>query len=331
LQRELKNTTGMMKTVNYMRLYHHMMITTAIVLISACSGNKELSPIRTTLVTKTLLTSAECNGTLNTELINEILEYGACWSTDSLPDINNNKISDTLKTENFTLKISELEPGKEYYIRTFVQTAQGITYGNTLSFKTLDSTLTDFEGNVYPVVQIGDQVWLAENYRCTVYSDGSPIPSSIKLWYQHYTPVYCWYDYDESYKHPYGALYNWYAIVSDNFCPPGWRIPNNNDWNTLTKHEGGVWMAGSKLKEAGTNHWLSNKDGNNLSGFNAVPGGTRDRTGIFYELGMRAYWWSISDADVVSANYYSLALDYQGVMTDIVDKRYGLSVRLIKD
>lgn len=35
---------------------------------------------------------------------------------------------------------------------------------------------TDPDGNVYDVIQIGTQFWLAQNWACTQYADGTPIP-----------------------------------------------------------------------------------------------------------------------------------------------------------
>jgi len=38
-------------------------------------------------------------------------------------------------------------------------------------------TMTDFDGNVYRTIKIGDQWWMMENLRVTHYRNGDPIPN----------------------------------------------------------------------------------------------------------------------------------------------------------
>ena len=42
-------------------------------------------------------------------------------------------------------------------------------------FNTLETEVTDYDGNIYPIVQIGDQVWMAENLKTTHYADGTAL------------------------------------------------------------------------------------------------------------------------------------------------------------
>ena len=89
----------------------------------------------------------------------------------------------------------------------------------------------------YRTVQIGDQTWMAENLRTTLFNDGTPIPliKDEKEWEQATTPAYCWYDNDKK-KHgdTYGPLYNWYTVNTGKLCPVGWHVPSDDDWTALT-------------------------------------------------------------------------------------------------
>jgi uncharacterized protein (TIGR02145 family) len=62
-------------------------------------------------------------------------------------------------------------------------------------------------------------------------------------------------------------------------CPAGWHVPSDPEWTLLTGYLGGESLAGGKLKETGIGHWISPNDGNNESGFTAMPGGYRDSNG----------------------------------------------------
>lgn len=56
--------------------------------------------------------------------------------------------------------------------------------------------VTDIDGNVYPTVKIGDQVWMASNLKVTKYNDGTAIPevTDNTSWAALTTGARCWYN-----------------------------------------------------------------------------------------------------------------------------------------
>ena len=100
----------------------------------------------------------------------------------------------------------------------------------------VSGNVTDIEGNVYNVVTIGTQVWMAENLKTTRFNDNSSIPQVTVTadWIVLTTPAYCWMLNDEvTYKDLYGALYNWFAVNSGKLCPTGWHVPSDAEFMTL--------------------------------------------------------------------------------------------------
>jgi uncharacterized protein (TIGR02145 family) len=62
------------------------------------------------------------------------------------------------------------------------------------------ATVTDYDGNVYDVVQIGTQYWTVQNYKCTKLNDGTPITkiTDNTAWANDTLGAYCAYDNNES-------------------------------------------------------------------------------------------------------------------------------------
>ena len=301
--------------------------------------------------------SARIIGLITDLGIEGVITQGVCWSTVPNPTTSDNK------TENggfhslthFAYDLTGLSSGTTYYIRGYVKNCAGTAYGNEVSFTTLaciDQPCLDIDGNVYKTVQIGTQTWMAENLKTTRYNDGSQIPYITDLidWAQLIEfekfvecpqltkGTYYWFDNDSSNKDIYGAIYNWYAVDRGNLCPTGWHVPTDAEWTKLEYFLGGTQIAGGKLKESGTTHWLSpNTGATNESGFTALPGAIND--GYFgsddwwlgdYDTGMYGLWWSASYYDIFGIYRYIINL-YTPLYQSGGLKNCGASVRCLKD
>lgn len=195
-------------------------------------------------------------------------------------------------------------------------------------------SVTDLDGNMYQTSRIGDQEWMVENLRVTQYSDTTTIDqiTSTAIWVGLTTGAWCWYDNDNSYDVPCGKLYNGYAVNTNKLCPTGWHVPSDGEWTTLTDYLGGLGAAGGKMKETGLSHWnATNVGATNESGFTALPGGNRGSNGTFNFFGNYGYWWSATQIDATTAWSRYLAYNNDDVFSSSGSKRFGLSVRCVKN
>ncbi len=192
--------------------------------------------------------------------------------------------------------------------------------------------VTDIDGNIYKIIKIGDQLWMAENLKVTRYRNGEVIPevADANSWSDLTSGAYCEYENNESNVDTYGRLYNWHAINDRRgLAPTGWYLPSDSDWQVLVDYLGGDAIAGGKLKEAGTTHWLPpNTGATNESGFTGLPGGSRTPSIVGYGyLGSLAHFWTSSEILGNNAYFRPLASEdtYAGHWG--VPKQYGFSVR----
>jgi uncharacterized protein (TIGR02145 family) len=215
--------------------------------------------------------------------------------------------------------------------------------------KTVTFTFTeckDGDNNYYPVVQINTQLWMAENLKTTKYNDGTTIPNITDdyAWYVLTTGAYSDYNNTPANSTIYGRLYNWFTVDNNaatkvasnggkNVCPTGWHVSTDAEWTTLTTYLGGQNIAGGKLIETGTNHWLvSYSEVTNETGFTAIPGGGRLNGGTYYEMGSSGLWWSSTESSLTTSGYYwAMGYSINVVNRVSVNKRYGFSVRCLQD
>jgi uncharacterized protein (TIGR02145 family) len=210
-----------------------------------------------------------------------------------------------------------------------------------------NSTICDYDGNIYSTIQIGSQCWMQQNLATTHYADGIALVDGTSAGdiFGNYTTKY-WFVYNNtmSNKATYGLLYTWAAVMNgaagsnnnpsgvQGICPTGWHVPSDAEWMSLILYLGGYGVAGGKLKEAGTIHWYSpNTGATNVSGFTALPGGTRLHNGYFYNIGEYGFWWSTTVSNASYAwyrylNYYSDIINSNEYL-----KTTGYSVRCLRD
>ncbi|AGA79710.1 fibrobacter succinogenes major paralogous domain-containing protein [Echinicola vietnamensis] len=216
----------------------------------------------------------------------------------------------------------------EYYER-YIEIADGGDIPN----------VTDAEGNVYEVVKIGGQYWMAENLRNSIYCNGDtletfPYPKILsENPDEGYTtfPMAVIKQRPETGKDIY--YYNYEAVTSDeNICPCDWHVSTDADWMTLERHlgisersllstsRGADVLAGERLKDANLNeHFpeLELREISSRTGFNASPSSymevdsPTDDIRTFYLDDFFAYWWANSPekplfraVDFKGLNYY---------------------------
>jgi uncharacterized protein (TIGR02145 family) len=178
---------------------------------------------------------------------------------------------------------------------------------------------------------------MKENLKTTKYRNGDLIGTTTTATLDislETTPKYQWpYDGNESNVNTYGRLYTWYAVMdSRNVCPTGWHVPSDAEWTALTKYLGGKRVAGGKLKEIGTTHWLNpNTRATNETGFTALPSGGRSNLGSYYTIGYFGIWWSSTESSTLDAYIRRLTYDTRKVYRNSGYKRDGFSIRCLKD
>jgi uncharacterized protein (TIGR02145 family) len=209
------------------------------------------------------------------------------------------------------------------------------------------NTFTDSrDGQVYRIVTIGNQVWMAENlkYLPTVIEPSTGSETTRYYYVYGYEGINETVAITTANYATYGVLYNWPAAMDgaasstsspsgvQGVCPSGWHLPSDAEWTALTGYLGGEDVAGGKLKETGITHWNSpNTGATNENGFSALPGGYRFFNGEFGDLGVYGAWWSTTMNDAINA--WCRSMIYYGVRARRSQdfKEVGLSVRCVKN
>jgi len=202
----------------------------------------------------------------------------------------------------------------------------------------LENIVQDREGNVYRTVNIGEQVWLAENLRSTQFQDGSAVRSGA-------VP-----NDDAANLLTYGRLYNWHDVADQrNLCPVGWRVATDEDWKTLERtigmpeadlHKdgwrGGEQHIGLQLKEAQADGLFAKFEPSlvNKQQFFARPAGVK-WNGFYITQGAYTEFWTATSATDSQAIIRTLAYSWWNAHKHEIrratsSKDYMFSVRCVR-
>lgn len=287
----------------------------------------------------------------------KILHYGLnSGGTSSLEYMGSEEYSPQLKTMK-DIQEFYFTPGDELLYIGYADTLQSGMLDSpeestTCSFQFAINTpcpgtpTVEYEGLVYNTIQVFSQCWLKENLNV-----GEMINGTMEQSNNGTNEKYCYNDEPDSCA-KYGGLYQWDEMMqyttqqgAQGICPPGWHLPTDEEWKVL---EGSVdtqygigdpqWDisgdyrgsdAGTSLKT--TSGWIYGGNSTDLFGFSCLPGGGRDSYGAFISVGFGGYWWTSSDRNYSTAWYRSLYYYYPEVYQYYYGKRYGLSVRCLRD
>ncbi|MBX2873186.1 MAG: fibrobacter succinogenes major paralogous domain-containing protein [Saprospiraceae bacterium] len=171
--------------------------------------------------------------------------------------------------------------------------------------------LTDIDGNSYPTKELGGLIWMTENLRVTKDSEGKAI-------------TYFYPDENPAHAATYGLLYDYPTACQ--VCPPGWRLPTNEDWEKLfVLGEEGI---APLWKDA--NYWPGDASGN-TTGFSVRPTGYGNSGEFDNGFGGKTLFISKTKDNEHDIWTYIFEKDKSSIRKAAQHPTYGFSVRCVKE
>jgi len=184
------------------------------------------------------------------------------------------------------------------------------------------------DGQSYPVVKIGNQIWLAENFRY--------LPSKEKG--DEYCNSWVYKNNNDYLDKGYGRFYDW--NTANNIAPEGWRLPNNKDFEELKDFiikdnnlDDGDEVGNYLKSVEDWTPWTGKKTNIDKYGFNAKPAGCYTSSSDYFNFAniFTHFWSNNIDDDSDNVSYLSLYSYNKGFYEYSEYKRdRQFSVRLIK-
>lgn len=331
--------------------------------------NQSYNPptVTTFSVSITSSTTATSGGNVTNAGGADVTVRGVCWGTSPNPTVSDSHTTNGSGVGTFTSSLTGLSLNTTYFIRAYAINSVDTAYGEEFSFSIAipsgdaqpcpgTATLNDRDGNIYNTVKIGSQCWMKENLKTTKYADGTSIPqgtgSSDVTGYWYYPGR------NSSNMSTYGLLYNWKAVMRNSasssanpsgvqgICPTGWHVPSDAEWTQLVDYVSSHICYVCEYAEtdnssiakslAATTGWLDyyscaagNMQGNNATGFSALPAGSD----IYIDISFTrwAYFYSSTESSSDSFWEYYLCYGYDYVSRITNSKSNIGSIRCVRN
>ncbi len=182
---------------------------------------------------------------------------------------------------------------------------------STSLFSQTDTLVDTRNGNTYKTVQIGEQIWMAENLNFKTEKS------------------YC-YKNNQKNCETYGRLYQY--EIATKVCPDGWHLPSDQEWMELE-----VTLGMAAADTAKGNTWRGTNQGTQLleggkTGFNAKLGGYRNPPSNYFLEGMHTFFWTSTPTKNGYRMWYrQMIKGNPQILRHNQMQNWGMSVRCVKD
>ena len=199
-------------------------------------------------------------------------------------------------------------------------------------------TMTDSrDGQVYKIVTIGKQVWMAQNLNYE--TDASYCYKNQSDNCNKYGRLYTWADAMDSAGtwSSNGAECGYAKTCSPIYpvrgvCPKDWHLPTYNEWQSLFSAVGGRSGAGLMLKSV--SGWVNGGNGTDEFSFTVLPAGNGQTYGSGINEGTYARFWIPTEKkgdERLKADYVYFTSSSDNAISASLPKSYAFSIRCVKD
>ena len=268
-------------------------------------------------------TSATVGGTLSIGEGNHVFARGVCWGTEALPDVDGIHTTEVAEAGSHSVTLDGLTHGTTYYVRAYMVTDYGLSYGEALSFT------TEEDGGGHAYVDLGlpsGLLWATCNVGAYTPEDcgdyfawGETQPKAVYDWstYQH-----CSGSHNTLTKYCNNTSYGNGGYTDDltTLLPEddaatanwgeGWRMPTKAEWQELYANTTCTWT----LQNGVYGRLFTAANGNSIflpaAGYRS--GGSQSDVGSYgnywsgslYTDNARSAWYLNYDAGYCAMDFY---------------------------